>query len=270
MFEVKGPCDNRTFYIEKQLSTLDVDCRGHWKLPSIMLDMQEIAEVHSRYFKTDFASLREQNLAWMLLRMDFRFYEQPVLHQKIKFVTNCGLQKRLFHYRFFTAYDQDTGDKLFEVNTQWTIVDLTERKAVNYKVDYSDSAGKTAGEIDDTHEKTADMHAETAEPFEIRRVKIKDLPYEKNIVYTPVFGDFDVNRHVNNTRYMEWVLDVLDLHKVADRYISDFAVLYKAEIPMDTDVRIMANDGGDDFAVRIVSVEDEASVYFECAGRFGD
>ena len=46
----------------------------------------------------------------------------------------------------------------------------------------------------------------------------------------PRFTDLDVNMHVNNTKYMDWCCNALDLDIMKDHCIMSFDVNYDAEI----------------------------------------
>ena len=239
--------DGKSISVVKTLCAAEVDCSGVWKLPSLLLDMQELAEQHCNRVGYDFNSMRKFNAAWVLLRLEVKFYNKPMLNQAIKLTTSAVPNRRLYHYRYFTGVDNQTGEKLFDVVTHWTVVDLEERKAISFDTSFP-------GDV-----------ASVEAPFEISRFRIKDKEYDEGKVFTPVFSDYDINRHVNNARYAEWVVNALDLEKMDTRYLSCVSFVYKAEIPMGETVRLLTHKDGDYFAIRVVS-EDGEKTYFECEG----
>ena len=70
-------------------------------------------------------------------------------------------------------------------------------------------------------------------PATIRRLDAEALT---NILL-PQFSEFDLNQHVNNTRYLDWCLNALGVDLLKDQCIKSFDVNYDAEILPDTEVR---------------------------------
>lgn len=239
--------DGKSISVIKKLCTAEVDCSGNWKLPSLLLDMQELAEQHCNRVGYDFNCMRKFNAAWVLLRLELKFYTKPKLNQEIKLTTSAVPNRHLYHYRYFAGVDNQTGEKLFDVVTHWTVVDLDKRKAILFNTSFP-------GDVESVEA-----------PFEISRFRIKDKEYDEGVVFTPKFSDYDINRHVNNSRYAEWVVNALDLEKMDTKYLSSVSFVYKAEIPMGQTVKMITHKDGDYFAVRVVS-EDGKKTYFECEG----
>lgn len=242
--------DGKSISVIKRLCTADVDCSGNWKLPALLLDMQELAEQHCNRVGYNFDEMRKLNAAWVLLKLELKFYHRPKLRQEIKLTTSATINRRLYHFRYFEAIDNQTGEKIFDAVTHWTVVDLTERKAILFNTDFP-------GDVESVQA-----------PFEISRFRIKDKEYDEGKVFTPVFSDYDVNRHVNNARYAEWVVNAIDMKKMDEQYLSRVSFVYKSEIPMGETVKLLTHKDGDYFAVRVVS-EDGAKTYFECEGNHG-
>ena len=53
----------------------------------------------------------------------------------------------------------------------------------------------------------------------------------------PQFTDFDVNRHVNNTKYLDWCLNALGVEVMENWCVTSFCVNYDAEIRQGAQVR---------------------------------
>ena len=65
---------------------------------------------------------------------------------------------------------------------------------------------------------------------------------------TPPYADFDVNGHVNNTKYLDWACSALGHGAMASRRVTAFTVSYEGEILPGTDVRTELIRNGDQFA----------------------
>ena len=69
---------------------------------------------------------------------------------------------------------------------------------------------------------------------------------------TPRFSELDLNRHVNNTRYMTWCQDALGIACMTDREIASFQINYDAEVLSGTQVEtsLVRSENGFSFAGR--------------------
>jgi len=69
---------------------------------------------------------------------------------------------------------------------------------------------------------------------------------------TPVYSEYDMNGHVNNTKYIAWLCDSIGKDTLKDAYISDLTVGYEKEIreekPLDLGISIK-DDGTFGFCV---------------------
>ena len=61
----------------------ETDFALRWKPAAILRVMEEITVHHSFHLGVDYYSLKEMNLAWILVRTKVRFYEFPSVGTKI-------------------------------------------------------------------------------------------------------------------------------------------------------------------------------------------
>jgi len=80
-----------------------------------------------------------------------------------------------------------------------------------------------------------------------RRIRLPEGEAESRLL-TPPYADFDVNGHVNNTKYMDWCCNALGHEAMASRQVAAFTVSYEGEILPGTDVRTELVRSGDQFA----------------------
>ena len=52
----------------------------------------------------------------------------------------------------------------------------------------------------------------------------------ESFLRTPVFSEFDVNGHVNNTKYIAWLCDALGRQALDGQFICDLTASYEKEI----------------------------------------
>ena len=67
------------------------------------------------------------------------------------------------------------------------------------------------------------------------------------------YSDFDVNGHVNNTKYIAWLCDALGLEAFDGAYIGDLVAGYEKEIRGHAPLKLTLAREGDSFSFQIAS-----------------
>ncbi len=72
----------------------------------------------------------------------------------------------------------------------------------------------------------------------------KDLEMKYILERRVLYSDVDINQHMNNTRYIQWALDLIDFDKHHQCFISDINIQYRKEIrPLEIVKLFMGEDG---------------------------
>ena len=89
------------------------------------------------------------------------------------------------------------------------------------------------------------------------------LEDERHIERTPVYSEFDINQHVNNTKYIAWLCDALGRNALSKAYIGDLVCGYEKEIREERpfDLSIAQKDDAFTFCV-----SSEAGKHFVAGG----
>ena len=96
----------------------------------------------------------------------------------------------------------------------WLLMDVHTRRAVR--------GGEAFAHLPDN----ADAALPVAAPDTVRPL----LALAEVRDFTPSYCDFDLNGHVNNTRYLDWCCNALGVEALRDRYIQSFDINYESEI----------------------------------------
>ena len=81
---------------------------------------------------------------------------------------------------------------------------------------------------------------------------------------TPVYSELDVNGHVNNARYADWLCDALGLETMRDLRVKDMRLSYAAEIRPGQEMDLtLVRDG---LAFHLTGAH-EGKVHFEIGGE---
>lgn len=165
--------------------------------------------------------LLRRNQAWVLIRSKMLINRQPVWGEQITLRTWPKLMEGVVAYRDFQILDNQRSI-LLAGTTAWTLMDLANRRPV-----------RLSGKEYDTGD-LAKCHAIPDKPAKI------SWPAQKQIVNEMIakFGQLDMNNHVNNTRYIEWILNELPIDVLMNRQISEVEVNFLAEVRHHDEMQI--------------------------------
>ncbi|MEG0913069.1 MAG: thioesterase [Oscillospiraceae bacterium] len=224
---------NLTYETEFALRAGDTDFTGGWRPASVFLAMQEAAEKHAEMIGVGFDKLRERDCAWVLARACAVIDKYPQMDDIVRLRTWPAKIRHMIFPRYFEFENQD-GELIGSASTAWVIMKMSERRMV------SDSS-----ELGVAVPENFDRPAPLPMPGTVRRVEGVTLRSERRAVYS----DIDVNGHVNNTRYIDWLCDCVSLEAHAKHRIKKITVNYNAEVLAGTNVELefAANDGAFSF-----------------------
>lgn len=168
------------------VSQLHIDCHGYTK-PSVLLYFaQEVAGFHCQALVPN----QPEQLFWALSRNKVQFTRIPALGETITLETWPLPATRVAYPRSTIAYDE-MGNELFRSISLWVLMDKNSRSMVLPKKSGVDVPGVLRG-------------SELSVPHSILPVPLKNQS-QRTVCYT----DLDQNHHMNNTRYLDWVEDLL-------------------------------------------------------------
>lgn len=180
------PIHERTYILE----ATDVNSADRLKNSRLLAIMQEIAGEHSALLGADRSALEERKLFWAVIRHRVQITRLPQSGESIRVCTWPMPTTRTAYPRATVAYDAD-GNELFRGISLWILMDMTTRAMVLPGKSGVEVAGSLQGN-------------ELTLPGSLLPQK---LPNRED--RTVRFTDLDLNGHMNNCRYMEWVDDLL-------------------------------------------------------------
>ena len=180
------PIHERTYILE----ATDVNSADRLKNSRLLAIMQEIAGEHSALLGADRSALEERKLFWAVIRHRVQITRLPQSGESIRVCTWPMPTTRTAYPRATVAYDAD-GNELFRGISLWILMDMTTRAMVLPGKSGVEVAGSLQGN-------------ELTLPGSLLPQK---LPNRED--RTVRFTDLDLNGHMNNCRYLEWVDDLL-------------------------------------------------------------
>ena len=196
--------------------------------------LQEAASLNAEtlaFSKSNFEAAGE-NISWVLTRLKVRIACFPKWEEKVSILTFPRGGRRIVAYRDFVLTGAD-GVELGRATSEWMLIDLASRKIVAIP-DGVFAAANTVREP---------VFGE--EPFAKLRWDCKAASPDA-LVFRARRGDIDLNGHVNNVHYVEWLMEG---RPDAAGPCHEIDIVFKSET--------LAGE-----EVRVDSVETEPGVYF--------
>jgi len=211
---------NDDYYIH----SYEVDLTTRLRFSSLNRYMQESAWKNAEQLGFGFTALNSKNLAWVLTRMVISIDHLPGWNESINIATWPSGKDSIFAFRDFQFFDRDQKE-LGRAATSWCVIDLKTRKPVFVRSAFEH----------DLAEMDKQMYSER--PGKIESLTKIDSEWKTVVGYQ----DLDVNGHVTNSRYIDWLFESIDLkfiktHKVRNLEINFLTeALYKHEIVVRTE-----------------------------------
>ena len=180
-----------TYQMKMKIPFDMADMNGHIKLPDVILLSLQVSGMQSiELGVSDKAILEDYNLVWIITDYDIEVVRLPRFAEEITIETEALSYNRLFCYRRFTIYDE-AGQEIIRMLATFVLMDRDSRKV---------------------HAVEPDIVAPYQSDFDkklIRGPKYESLeePFSKD--YHVRFYDLDMNGHVNNSKYLDWIFEVM-------------------------------------------------------------
>ena len=198
-------------YIDNfQITDIAVDCYGRLKPSMILFFAQEIAGRHCVQLALDYDTLAQKRLFWAVTRHKVQITRLPMRGENIRIETWPMPTTRVAYPRSMVAYDEQ-GNELFRSISLWVLMDLDTRIMI--------LPGKSGISVIGTLRGN-----ELSSPTGL--VARDMVSHRERMV---CFTDLDRNGHMNNTRYLDWIYDLLPSTFHSQRTVQEMTVCYMSE-----------------------------------------
>ena len=180
-----------TYQMKMKIPFDMADMNGHIKLPDVILLSLQVSGMQSiELGVSDKAILEDYNLVWIITEYDIEVVRLPRFAEEITIETEALSYNRLFCYRRFTIYDE-AGQELIHMMATFVLMDRDSRKV---------------------HAVESEIVAPYQSEFDkklIRGPRYEPLEEPVSKEYHVRFYDLDMNGHVNNSKYLDWIFEVM-------------------------------------------------------------
>ncbi|MHA8138260.1 acyl-[acyl-carrier-protein] thioesterase [Lactobacillaceae bacterium Scapto_B20] len=155
-------------------------------------------------------------VTWVVIQYDLEIDHLPTTNEKITLTTRSTSYNKYFAFREFWVMDEN-GEQCVYIKSLWVAMDMNQRRL-------------------------ATIPAEIVAPYQSEAVKLtprfKKPKRIKALIghheYRIRYSDIDTNNHVNNTRYLEWMLDVLPYEFLVSHQPTHINLKYDNEVRYGT------------------------------------
>lgn len=199
---------NKAVYSETyKVSSYLVNLRGQAGLYSILNFVQDVGWMHAEALRF---SLPE-NQGWVFTRQKLVMSQWPSWNQSVTLRTWLRKPEAAFIYRDYEFYIE--GIKIGECTSTFAVIDTETRKLAKLDLSFFNEFYRQVDYLEHYPEKILwNDQVEEISKFQVRN------------------SDIDLNQHVNNTKYAQWILDSLPLATLkAGAILSGYEVNFLAE-----------------------------------------
>ncbi|MCP5051826.1 MAG: hypothetical protein GY940_31960 [bacterium] len=204
------------------VSSYEVDPQGKLPLPSLAKFMQETAYNHANHLEFGYAQLKEKKLFWVLSRLIIKIEKFPKWLDKIQIRTWPSSVEGLLAYRDFQVLD-DQDNVIGAAGSAWLMLDNEKHRPQRMSIVFKDTERLFPDQkaLEEKPSKLPNLsNPQTDPPFPVR------------------YSDLDLYDHVNNAKYMQWVVDSYPRGMHENFEIAAFEVNFLSESHLGNEILI--------------------------------
>ena len=194
----------------------DCDLNEKWRPSAILETMQDVAGTHSMLLGCGRDELVKNNIVWVLSRCELHMERYPAVGEKLTVHTFPTPTRICFFPRYYVFTDEH-GEMIGKAGSLWLLLDLATRRML--------PPGDIGRLIPDNKDLSVPMNL----PATVGNLQGEEFVSE----YHPVYTDIDVNGHVNNTRYADWLCNALGMELMKEYEPERIILNYNHEVLPD-------------------------------------
>ena len=200
----------------------DIDQFLDLKLPVFFRMMQDIATEHAEVLNIGKSETIDKGLYWVITRIELEILKMPKYLTTVVLKTYPGEDKKFIFPRYFQMEDEK-GNVLIKASSTWMVINREKHSICLKPFD-----GKVLpeehldGQLELPHKVISD------ETILVEQRKVR-------------YSDIDLNGHLNNTKYIDYIVDTHDSEFYKTHQISHFLINYEKELKDNNVLSIYSN-----------------------------
>ena len=219
------------FQINNHVHYYEINSQRQATPVTVMNYFEEAAVRQSEERGCGVGKLIGRGLIWVLTNWSMQMVRYPGWMEEVLVETRVCRFERFYAFRQFKIKDKKN-NILGTADTQFIFYDLNRNRPVRVPPEIIEAFGINP-------EQTAVSNFPAIETA---------ASYENRIEFGVRISDIDMNRHVNNTRYVEWMLETVPLQIHREYFPASIEVAYKketmygAQVVSETNQKSQSND----------------------------
>lgn len=206
-----------------EIHSYEIDLKRRLKVSALNRYMQESAWKHAEQLGFGYTNFIVKKLTWVLTRMIIQIGKLPLWGETIEVFTWPSGRDDFFAFRDFQFFGAD-GSEFGRATSSWCVINLLDRRPQTME-SVPLSKYPMVKEL---------MFADR--PGKIQSLKNADSEWRTHVGYQ----DLDVNEHVNNVRYLDWIMETYPLDFLKNRRLLRLEINYLAEALYGKDVIVFS------------------------------
>ncbi|MCL2097138.1 MAG: thioesterase [Bacteroidales bacterium] len=216
------------FAVNFPIRTDYVDWEKKLSIPGLFLFLQEIAWKHANIWSFGYEQLKEKEQFWVLAKLKVQIDRYLQWNDELHLQTWSKEPELLTAYRDFIGYDQH-GALMFKATSAWHVLSMATGRP--QRVD----------ELKQGIPIPENLHAIERKPEKLPTPASEVIGEPLKVV----LSDIDINLHVNNTRYIQWVLDSFPHDFALSHKIMEIEVNFLQQAKLGDNYYIVTQNLGD-------------------------
>jgi acyl-ACP thioesterase len=211
---------------EYHINSYFTDLKKQISIPALFYLLQESAIVHAENHNFGWTTMSENNLFWALSRIKVQIDELPAWEDSIFVETWSKGPDTIMANRDFEVYSSN-GTKILSATSAWLMLDTKTRKPQRIAL------------MLDKFPARYERSALNVRLEKLPQHNIRTGNYPVNTVY---YSAIDINGHVNNTLYIQWVIDAFPVDYILSHDVCDIEVNYLQEAMLNQQYYVIVEE----------------------------
>jgi acyl-ACP thioesterase len=208
-----------------EINSLLVNSQRRLGLYSLLNLLQDIAWLHATHLGHGYENVLEKKMSWVLTRQKVVMTTWPKWGETLEIRTWLRPMQPPFVVREFEILQND--QVIGSASTSWLMIDIETRRPLKRGVSELDEYFRTDYRL----------------PFDAPKIVLHEG--QQNLATFQVRNsDLDLNEHVNNTRYAQWILDSIPMEWHRAYLLHEYEVNFIAETRSGDHITIQKSDEG--------------------------
>lgn len=200
------------YTLEYKIPYYDSDKNRKLTPIALLTYLGETSGSHTDSIGLHLERMLELGYAWMLNRWKLSVNRYPSVGEKIKISTWTSKIEKFYAYREFLVVDENNNE-ICRATTIWILFNMEKLRPARIPQDFIDLLDMEDEQLHtEFYDFKDEVNIDNYIDFHVRRL------------------DIDYNNHVNNTKYLAWILESVGDETYENYQLEEFEIIYKKEV----------------------------------------